>query len=114
MRRARGERVVVVVSADLAHVGPRYGDPAPFDRLALLAVERADREMLGAVAAADAAGFLARVAADESARRICGFAPLYTALLAAGARRGRLLAYAQGASDGAGSVVSYASLALYH
>lgn len=112
-RRVRGERVVLVVSADLAHVGPRYGDPVPFDRLALLGVERADRETLEAVEAADPAGFLARVAADEHARRICGFSPLYTALLAAGGRRGRLLAYAQGVSDAMGSVVSYASLALY-
>ncbi len=112
-RRARGERVVLVVSADLAHVGPRYGDPAPFDPFALLAVERADRETLAAVCAGDAAGFLARVAVDEHARRICGFSPLYTALLAAGGCRGRLLAYAQGVSDAVGSVVSYASLALY-
>lgn len=113
-RRARGERVVLVVSADLAHVGPRYGDPAPFDRAALLDVEQADRETLAAVAAVDAAGLLDRVAADGNARRLCGFSPLYTGLLAAGARRGRLLAYAQGRSDAVGSVVSYASMALYH
>ncbi len=112
-RRTGGERVVLVASADLAHVGPRYGDPAPFDRAALLEVERADRETLEALAAADAAGFLARVAADGDARRLCGFSPLYTGLLAAGARGGRLLAYAQGPSDAAGSVVSYASMALY-
>jgi AmmeMemoRadiSam system protein B len=112
-RRAGGERVVLIVSADLAHVGPRYGDPAPFDRAALLEVERADRETLGAIAAADAAGFLARVAADGDARRLCGFSPLYTGLFAAGARGGRLLAYAQGPSDAVGSVVSCASMALY-
>lgn len=112
-RRAAGERVVLVASADLAHVGPRYGDPVPFDDAALREVERADRALLEAVAAADPAALLARIAGADNAHRICGFSPLYVTLAAAGARGGRLLAYGQGPTDGAGSVCSYASLALY-
>ncbi len=112
-RRAAGERVVLVVSADLAHVGPRYGDPAPFEERALAAAEAADRALLETVVAGDPAAFLARISADRDRFRICGFSPLYTALRAAGARQGRLLAYGRGPTDGAGSICSYASLALY-
>lgn len=112
-RRDEGARVVVVVSADLAHVGPRYGDPAPFDEEQLRGVEEADRAVLETVAAGDAAALLDRIAADRDRFRICGFSPLYTALGAIGARGGRLLAYGRGPTDGAGSICSYASLALY-
>jgi AmmeMemoRadiSam system protein B len=112
-RRAGGERVVLIASADLAHVGPRYGDEAPLDPAALEEVERADHEALDAVAAGNARAFLARIAAAQDRYRVCGFAPIYTTLLAAGARRGRLLAYGIGSTDGAGSLCSYASLALY-
>jgi AmmeMemoRadiSam system protein B len=112
-RRAGGERVVLIASADLAHVGPRYGDEAPLDPAALAEVERADREALDAVATGNARAFLARIAAARDRYRVCGFAPIYTTLLAAGARRGRLLAYGMGPTDGAGSLCSYASLALY-
>ncbi|HEY8368564.1 MAG TPA: AmmeMemoRadiSam system protein B, partial [Thermodesulfobacteriota bacterium] len=112
-RRDAGARVVVVVSADLAHVGPRYGDPAPFDEEQLRGVEEADRALLETVAAGDAAALLDRIAADRDRFRICGFSPLYTALGAIGARGGRLLAYGRGPTDGAGSICSYASLALY-
>lgn len=112
-RRARGERLVLVASADLAHVGPRYGDPEPFDRPALDEVERADRGLLEAVAAGDAGAFLGRVAADGDRYRVCGFSPIYTALRTVPARQGRLLAYGRGPTDGDGSICSYASLALY-
>ncbi len=112
-RRAAGARVVLVVSADLAHVGPRYGDPASFDDEQLGLVEEADRALLATVAAGDAAALLDRLSADGDRFRVCGFSPLYTALSAAGARRGRLLAYGRGPTDGAGSICTYASLALY-
>jgi AmmeMemoRadiSam system protein B len=112
-RRALGERVVLVVSADLAHVGPRYGDAAPFGPEALAAVEAADRRLLAAVASGDPAAVAAEVAAVDDRYRVCGFSPIYLGLLAGAAREGRLLAYGRGPTDGAGSVCSYASLALY-
>jgi hypothetical protein len=80
---------------DLAHVGPRFGDPEPNTTRSLALVERADRGMLDSVVAGDARGFFASVAFDHDARRICGLSPIYTLLRLFPETRGRLLRYTQ-------------------
>jgi len=92
---ASGRRVCLVAGVDLAHVGPRFGDPEPNTAPSLEAVEAADRRMLEAVTGGDAVEFFAAVAADGDRRRICGLAPLYTFLRALPGARGRLIRYAQ-------------------
>ena len=77
---AQKRRVAFVAGADLAHVGPRFGDPAPISPEELARVEREDRAMLRPVASGDAAGFFASVEADGDRRRICGFSPIYALL----------------------------------
>ena len=88
-------RVCLIAGVDLAHVGPRFGDPEPNTARSLAAVEAADRRMLESVVAADAAGFFASVAADGDARRICGLSPIYTLLRLLPESPGRLLRYTQ-------------------
>jgi hypothetical protein len=90
-----GRRVCLVAGVDLAHVGPRFGDPAPNTPEALGDVERADRAMLESVVGGDPLGFYGSVAADGDARRICGLSPLYTFLRALPGVSGRLLEYRQ-------------------
>ena len=77
---AQKRRVAFVAGADLAHVGPRFGDPEPVSPDALARVEREDRAMLEAVAGSDAAAFFASIEADGDRRRICGFSPIYALL----------------------------------
>ncbi len=67
---------------DLAHVGPRFGDPEPNTAESLAAVGTADQDMLEAVVAGDPTGFYASVAHDGDRRRICGLSPIYTFLRA--------------------------------
>ncbi len=107
-RAVEGRRVCYVAGADLAHVGPRYGDPRPPspDELAALAAE--DRRTLEFVAAGDADGFHRDATRDDARRRLCGVAPIYAAMRMAGAGA-RLLHYGQW-SDGTDSV-SYAAAA---
>jgi AmmeMemoRadiSam system protein B len=107
-RAVAGRAVCFVAGADLAHVGPLYGDaraPPPAE-LARLADE--DRRTLGYVAAGDAAGFHRDAVRDETRRRLCGTAPIYAAMRASGAGA-RLLHYEQW-SDGKDSV-SFAAAA---
>ena len=92
---ACGRRVCVVAGVDLAHVGPRFGDPTPNSEASLAAVERADRAMLESVVAVDARGFYDQVAADQDARRICGLSPIHALLRVLPAAPGRLLQYRQ-------------------
>ena len=92
---ASSRRVCVIGGVDLAHVGPRFGDPEPNTPAFLAEVEREDRAMLDAVVAGRAHDFYESVARDGDARRICGLSPIYAVLRALPGAQGRLLQYTQ-------------------
>ncbi|WP_243338662.1 AmmeMemoRadiSam system protein B [Anaeromyxobacter soli] len=107
-RATSGRRVCFVAAADLAHVGPLYGDPRPPTAAELGAHAAADRRTLSYLAAGDADGFHRDAVREDARRRLCGVAPIYAALRASG-RAARLLHYAQW-TDGTDSV-SFAAAA---
>jgi hypothetical protein len=110
----RADRAMVVAGADLAHVGPRFGDPAPLDERGREALRARDAGSIRLLIEADAGGFFAQVAEDLDKRRVCGLGPLYTLLrLLPGQTRGEVLHYAQCVDPDEGSVVSHASLGFY-
>ncbi len=88
-------RYCLVAGADLAHVGPRFGDAEPVSRARLTGIEAEDRALLSLVTSVDAGGFVTSVAADGDSRRICGLSPIYAVLSTLPAGRGRLLHYGQ-------------------
>jgi MEMO1 family protein len=92
---ASGRRVAFIAGADLAHMGPRFGDPAPITPGELAVIDREDRRMLAAVEAGDAAGFFESVRRDGDRRRICGLSPIYTLLRALEGAPGSLRQYGQ-------------------
>ena len=92
---ASGRRVAFIAGADLAHVGPRFGDPAPISSAELSVIDREDRQMLAAVEAGDAAAFFESARRDGDRRRICGLSPIYTLLRALGGAPGTLRRYGQ-------------------
>lgn len=108
---AVGGRTLVIASADLAHVGPQFGDPRPITPGQLREVADADREMLSVVESADAEGFFREVTRDGDRRRICGLPPIYAALRVLPGAWGRLLQYGQW-PDPQGTV-TFASVGLY-
>lgn len=85
-------RTVVVAAADLAHVGPAFGDPRPLDLHARAALQAADEALLATVAAGEAEAFFRTIQAEGDRRRICGLPPIYLAL--------RLLEDAEGVQVG--------------
>jgi MEMO1 family protein len=90
-----GRRVAFIAGADLAHMGPRFGDPAPVTTAELSMIEREDRGLLAAVEAGDAAAFFENARRDNDRRRTCGLSPIYTLLRALGGARGTLRRYGQ-------------------
>ncbi len=106
----RGGRVCVLAGADLAHMGPRFGDPRPLGPAAFRSLEAADRAMLAHVERGDAEGFFDSVRREGDRRRICGLAPIYLTVRTAGGDRGTLLKYAQWPDPQA--TVTFASVAL--
>lgn len=103
---------LIIAAADLAHVGPRFGDataPTAPERAALAARDEAslERARMG-----DADGFFADVAADVDTRRICGLSPIWVMLRALDdGLCGRVLHYGQAVAPEDGSVVSYGAVA---
>ena len=108
------KRAVVIAGADLAHVGPRFGDATPFDEGERRALDETDRESLDHATRGDAEGFWKHVAADLETRRVCGLAPIYSLLrtVASGAK-GMLRHYEQNVDPDEGSIVSHAALGFY-
>jgi MEMO1 family protein len=105
---ASGRRIVWIAGADLAHVGPRFGDPSPLSADDMARISAEDRAMLASVEAGDAEAFFASVAAERDKRRICGLSPIWTLLRVLGGRRGELLHY--GHTPDPSCVVSFASI----
>jgi MEMO1 family protein len=105
---AGGRRVAFIAGADLAHMGPRFGDPAPITPSELSVIDREDRQMLAAVEAGDAEAFFECARRDNDRRRVCGLSPIYSLLRALGGVPGTLQRYGQW-PDPAG-VVSFASV----
>ncbi len=107
----RGDRAVVVAGADLAHVGPRFGDPGALNEEGLAFLESDDRRTLETVVRGSADEFYASVMAENDPRRICGLSPIFGLLSALDGTRGKILRYEQ-ANDPTGTV-TYASVGLW-
>lgn len=75
---ASGLKTCFIASADLAHLGPQFGDPRPVDLSDLPRIRRDDQAMLEPVLAGDADGFFRFIMAEGDRRRICGLPPIYT------------------------------------
>jgi MEMO1 family protein len=112
---SRPGRIVVVAGADLAHVGPRFGDANPYDTEARGALDRADRDSLDHAIALDSRGFWEHVVADLEERRVCGLAPIWSLLrtLGSGTAKGKVLHYEQTVDGEDGSIVSHAAVGFY-
>ena len=88
-------RYCIVAGADLAHVGPRYGDEWRADGTQLARVESEDRALLAPVVRGDADGFFAEARRQQDRNRICGLSPIYALLRLLPTGTGRLLHYGQ-------------------
>ncbi len=112
---ASGKRALYVLSVDLAHIGPKFGDADRIDDAGAAACEQADRALLDYAQRFDAAGFTRSLAACGNNRNVDAVSGLYSLypLLGGGARHGTLLAYGQNRQPDTGSLVSYASMAFY-
>ena len=110
----QAHRTVVIAGADLAHVGPRFGDPSPFGAAERTTLERTDRVSLGLAAAKSHRDFFFHVQSDLDSRRVCGLGPIYALLRALpDGCRGALEHYEQTIDPQEGSIVSHAAMAFY-
>ena len=98
-KAASAPNTLVVAAADLAHVGPAFGDMLPYDYVAQMRLERADESLLERMEQGDAEGFFAAIRAVENKYKVCGLPPIYLAMRLLGMHSGRRLAYQQCPAD---------------
>jgi hypothetical protein len=110
-----GRRVFVIAAADLAHVGPAFGDGAPIDQPGRIRLREADQRLLHAAAWGRQDEFFGLLRAERDARRICGLPPIYLTLRLLGDEaRGEVVGYEQcPADDGNNSLVSIAGMVFW-
>ena len=108
---AAAPRVLVVAAADLSHVGPAFGDPAPLDSQAKEGINHSDQEWLE-VACSGSDQLLAdhfRQHGDPT--RVCGAGPIYYMLSVLQGAQGHVVSYQQCPADEQfGSLVSVAGV----
>jgi AmmeMemoRadiSam system protein B len=116
LRRAEeetGERICYIISGDLAHLGPKFGDVHPVSEPLLKQSRDQDQLLLHHTEAVDPSGYFRVIADEGDYRRICGLPPTYTVLEAIRPRSGKLLHYDQYIHPLGHESVSFASVAFY-
>ncbi|MGH7254408.1 MAG: AmmeMemoRadiSam system protein B, partial [Nitrospirales bacterium] len=108
-----GRPFCVVASADLAHIGMRYGDSASPSDFAFHRCMQSDLQMLKHVEELKPDEFAGFIHKEGDQRRICGFSPIYTLLNLIQAEKGEVLRYDRGITDQFNSTVTYASMAFF-
>ena len=109
--KASGKRVCYIVSGDLAHIGPKFGDPWRVDDEKSRWCRDADESLLRALASAKESDLFQFIAQEKDERRVCGFPPLYVALSASKPSSGRRLCYDQFVDPKGSEIVSFAAMA---
>ena len=106
--------VCLLASVDLAHIGPRYGDPFRPHAGTVRENKDGDHQLLETMITADAEAFASILVRERNHRRICGLPPLYVMLkILEETVEGELLHYDYTEVDGERSFVTYASMAFY-
>lgn len=101
--------VMLMASADLSHVGPRFGDSREVTNQFMAEVEDVDRDYLEAVAVSAMAG-LEVLAGHRDRYHVCGSACIFAMGRALPGARARLLGYHQAATPEMHQAVTYAAM----
>ncbi len=116
LRRAETETpepICYIISGDLAHIGPKFGDRASVGEPLLSHSEKQDRSLLHALESVDPQRYFRLIAAENDSRRICGLPPTWTLVEAIRPGRGRALHYGRYVHPEGYESVSFASVAFY-
>jgi hypothetical protein len=88
------KRTIVVAAADLAHMGPEFGDPMPMDIGRRAGMARDDEELIQIMCRGDAGDFYSLIQKEKDRRHVCGVPPIYIALSSMPAAQGISVGYA--------------------
>jgi AmmeMemoRadiSam system protein B len=112
-QRDTAEPICYLISGDLAHLGPKFGDAQRVTPAQLDHCRKQDHALIARAEAADPAGYFQIIADEDDRRRICGLPPTWTVLAALRPAAGQLLHYGQYVHPRGQESVSFASMAFY-
>ncbi|MFO0822067.1 MAG: AmmeMemoRadiSam system protein B [Gemmataceae bacterium] len=110
---ACSEPVCYLISGDLAHIGPKFGDKRKAEGPWLEESRAKDAEILKSLETAQAGAFFETIAAEQNKRRICGLSPTWLTLETIKPRTGKVLHYQQFVHPQGKESVSFAAAAFY-
>lgn len=108
-----GKVTTLVAGADLAHIGPAFGDPGEITDQFLEESNLRDDIILDAAARCDAEGFFNDIAENVDRFRICGLPPIYTMLHLLSSNEGIQVDYEQSLDPKRTTSVSFAGMLYY-
>lgn len=108
-----GAQPCFIASADLAHIGMRYGDTAPPTDFSFHRCMQQDLAMLKFVEDLKPEEFASFIQKEGDNRRITGFSSIYSLLRLITAEAGQVLRYDRGITDQYNSTVTYASMVFF-
>jgi AmmeMemoRadiSam system protein B len=103
-------KTCVIASADLAHVGPQFGQREKITRGILAEVKQKDLEMLRQVEEVNAEGFYRAIQREGDRRNICGLPPIYALLHVIEANNGKIVNYQQWSDAQGQGAVTFAGM----
>lgn len=110
---ASGRDYCLIASAELAHIGMRYGDQKPPTDFGFHRCLQTDLAMLKHVEDLSAQAFMEFIVKEGDERRISGFAPIYSLLCLIQAEKGQVLRYDRGLTDQYNSTVTFCSMSFF-
>lgn len=109
LAEAAADGAMIIASADLAHVGPRFGDAREVTNRFLAEVEKVDRDYLAAVRESALYG-LESLALHGDRHHVCGSAGIFALGMALPGAPARLLGYHQAVTPEMRQAVTYAAM----
>ncbi len=99
-------RTIIVAAADLAHMGPVFGDPASLDLIGRARMIKQDEALINIISRGNAEDFFAEISREKDRRHVCGLPPIYIALSILAGTNGKPSGYAQcpASNDGTSQV----------
>jgi len=108
-----GKKTAVIASADLAHLGPRYGDKETYAPIREEEIKEDDRKMLQWLEKADSEGFIQEIAKIKDRRKICGLGPIYLTFKISEPSKAEILKWSVWYDQSSRSAVSFCAIAVY-
>ena len=110
---ASGKKICIIASANLAHIGLRYGDNAAPTDFSFHRCMQTDLEMLKQVEEVNAQGFAQFLITEQDKRHVLGFPAIYLLLKLIEAEKGEVLRYDREVIDQFNSTINYASTVFF-